>query len=131
LAKQTVDYLRTHPDIDYVIAPYDPAAAVIVPAMAQAGMTHIKLCSLLGDQQNMDFIRQDQIQVCDAAYDNYYTGWAMVDQLLRHLNGQSFSEPLGENTPSVLLDKSNLPPPGDDWQTDIDYKSEYLALWQK
>lgn len=131
LANQTVDYLRTHPDINYVIAPYDPAAAVIVPAMAQAGITNVKLCSLLGDQQNIEFIRSGQIQTCDAAYDNYYTGWAMVDQLMRYLNKQPFATPLGENTPSVLLDKSNLPASGSDWLTSIDYKSQYLSLWTK
>jgi len=131
LANRTVDYLRTHPDISYVIAPYDPAAAAIAPAMAQASITKVKMCSLLGDQQNLDFIRKGQVQTCDAAYDNYYTGWAMVDQLMRYLNKQKFSVPLGENTPSVLLDKSNLPPSGSDWLTSIDYKSKYLALWTK
>ncbi len=131
LASQTVDYLRAHPSINYVIVAYDPAAAVIVPAMAQAGMTHIKVCSLLGDQQNLNFIRSGEVQTCDAAYDNYYTGWAMVDQLLRYLNHQPFATPLGENTPSVLLDKSNLPAPGSDWQTSINYRAKYLALWRK
>jgi ribose transport system substrate-binding protein len=131
LASQTVDYLRAHPAIKYVDVAYDPAAAVVVPALAQAGMSKIKVCSLLGDQQNLNFIRTGEVQTCDAAYDNYYTGWAMVDQLLRHLNKQPFSTPLGENTPSVLLDKTNLPPSGSDWQTKVNYEAKYLALWKK
>ena len=129
LANQTVGYLRSHPNIDYIIAPYDPAAAAIVPVMAQSGMTNVKICSLLGDQQNLDFIRRGEIQTCDAAYDNVYAGWAMVDQLIRYLNHQPFAQPLGENTPSVLLDKSNLPKAGSDWQTSIPYAEKYKSLF--
>jgi ribose transport system substrate-binding protein len=130
LANRTVGYLRSNPGVNYIIAPYDPAAAVIVPALVQAGMTDVKLCSLLGNQQNLDFIRKGEIQYCDAAFDNGYMGWAMVDQLIRHLNQMPFAQPLGENTPLVLLDKSNLPPPGTDWQTTIDYQSQYKKLWK-
>lgn len=131
LASQTVNYLRAHPSVKYVDVAYDPAAAVIVPALAQAHMTNVKLCSLLGDQQNLNFIRSGTIQTCDAAYDNYYTGWAMIDQLLRYLHKQPFATPLGENTPSVLLDKTNLPKSGTDWTTKINYAAKYLALWKK
>jgi ABC-type sugar transport system substrate-binding protein len=130
LAAQTIGYLRTHPQINYLIAPYDPAAAAIVPAMAQAGITNVKVCSLLGDQQNLNFIRKGQIQDCDAAFDNGYMGWAMVDQLIRYLDHTPFAQPLGENTPLVLLDKSNLPKAGTDWQTSIDYQSHYKKLWK-
>lgn len=130
LANQTVGYLRSHPDVNYIIAPYDPAAAVMVPALAQAGMNDVKICSLLGDQQNLDFIRKGEIQLCDAAYDNVYAGWAMVDQLIRHLNNQPFAKPLGENTPAVLLEKSNLPAAGTDWQTSIPYRDKFAALWK-
>lgn len=130
LAGQTVGYLRTHPEVNYLVAPYDPAAAAIVSAMAQAGITNVKVCSLLGDQQNLNFIRQGQIQYCDAAFDNGYMGWAMVDQFIRYLDKLPFAVPLGENTPLVLLDKTNLPPPGTDWQTAIDYQSQYKKLWK-
>lgn len=129
LANRTIAYLRSNPGINYIIAPYDPAAAVIVPAAVQAGMTDLKICSLLGNQQNVEFIRKGEIQLCDAAYDNVYAGWAMVDQLIRHLTNLPFAQPLGENTPAVLLDKSNLPPAGTEWQTSIPYREKYQALW--
>lgn len=129
LPGQVVGYLRTHPEVEYVVTPYDPAAAAIVPEMLQAGQTSVKLCGLLGDQQNLEFIREEQIQTCDAGYDNYYAGWAMVDQLLRDLAGQPLSKPLGEEVPSVLLTKDNLPESGDDWKTPIPYQAEYEKLW--
>ena len=38
LGQQVVGYLQSHPEVDYVYAPYDPAAAVMVSAIAQAGL---------------------------------------------------------------------------------------------
>lgn len=129
LPEQTVGYLKTHPEVEYVVVPYDPAAATIVPAMAQAGITGVKVCSLLGDQQNLSFIRSGEIQTCDAAYDQRYDGWAMVDQLVRYLAHKPFFQPLGENVPQVLLDKNNLPPEGEDWHAPFNYRAEYKKLW--
>jgi ABC-type sugar transport system substrate-binding protein len=131
LAQMTVDYLRTHPDTNYVFSPYDPAAAVQVAAIAQAGMgDNIKLIGTLGDQQNLDFIRKGHIQVADGSYDNEYMGWAIVDQAIRTLNKQPLIEPHNEGLPFVVLDKTNLPQPGKDFRAATGYEDKYLALWK-
>ncbi len=131
LGQDTVGFLKSHPDVNYIYSPYDPAAAFQVPAIVNAGLaSKVKLVSILGDQQNLDFIRKGQVQVADAAYDNEYMGYAMVDQSIRLLNKQPLSQPLGENMPYVLLDKSNLPAAGSDWHAAFDYKSEFLKLWK-
>lgn len=131
LGQMTVDYLRTHPDVDYVFGPYDPAAAAQVTAIAQAGMgNRVKLVGVLGDQQNLDFIRSDRVQVADAAYENEYMGWAIVDQTIRMLNKQPLFSPHNENEPFIVLDKTNLPQPGSDWQAPTGYQEKFLALWK-
>lgn len=130
LIQQTVGYLRSHADIDYVFSPYDPAAAVQAPAMAQNGFSKVKLISVLGDQQNLDFIKKGMVQVADAAYDNEYMGYAIVDETIRLLNHQPLSNPIGENEPYIVLDKTNLPPAGKDWVGKFDYKSKFLKLWK-
>lgn len=131
LAQQTVGYLRAHPETTYVFSPFDPAAGAQVPAIAQAGLADkVKLVSVLGDQQNLEFIRKGLVQVADAAYENEYMGWAMADQIIRTLNKQPLFEPHGENLPFTVLDKTNLPAPGSDWVANFDYKSKFLALWK-
>lgn len=130
LGQETVGWLKSHPDVTYMYSPYDPAAGFQVPAMAQAGLTNVKLVSILGDQQNVEFIRQGQVQIADAAYDNEYMGYAIVDQAIRLLNKQELSHPIGENLPYVMLDKTNLPAAGSDWHAPFDYKSEFLKLWK-
>jgi ribose transport system substrate-binding protein len=131
LPQQTVGYLRSHPETNYVFAPFDPAAGAMVPAIVQAGLKDkVKLVGVLGDQQNLDFIRKGVVQVADAAYENEYMGWAMVDQTIRALNKQPLFEPHGENLPFTVLDKTNLPKPGADWLANFDYKSKFLKLWK-
>lgn len=126
---QVVGFLRSNPDFTYVLAPYDPAASAFVPAITQAGLTNVKMCSILGLQENVQFIRDGRIQACDGAWDNRYMGYATVDQLLRLLAKQEPAKPLGENTPYVLLDKENLPPEGEDWTAPFEYRQKFLDLW--
>jgi ribose transport system substrate-binding protein len=131
VGQMVVGYLQTHPDVDWVYAPYDPAAAVMVNAIVQAGLQDkVKLVSIVGSAQNIDFIRQGRVQVADGAYDNFYMGWAQVDQAIRTLNKQPLIEPNGEGTPFAIITKDNLPPPGGEFGTKVDYRSKFLSLWK-
>jgi ribose transport system substrate-binding protein len=131
LGQQVVGYLQSHPGVNYVLGPFDPADVFIVNAIAQAGLgDRVKVVSQLGDEQNLDFIRKGRVQAADCAIDNAYIGYAVIDQTIRVLNGQPVIEPNGENVPFRLLDATNLPPPGSDWHASYDYKSAYLKLWQ-
>ncbi len=131
LGQMTVDYVRSHPGVNYIYGAFDPPAATQVAALMQAGMgNRVKIVAALGNQQNLNFIREGRIQVADAAYDNEYMGWAIVDQTIRLLNKQPLFEPHSENLPFVVLDKTNLPPPGSDWQAHTGYQEKFLQLWK-
>ena len=132
LGPDVVGFLKSHPDVNYIVSPHDPGAEAMVTAITQAGLQNqVKIISIVGSQRNIDFVRQGEVQVVDEAYDNEYMGWAMVDQSIRLLNGQDLSRPIDENMPYILLDKTNLPPPGSNWVTTLfDYKAEYMKLWQ-
>ena len=130
LEQQTAGFLRSNPETEYLFSPYDPAAAVQVPAIQKAGLTNdVKVIGVLGSQQNLEFIRQEQVQAADAAYDNNYMAWAIADQTIRLLDGQKLAEPHGENLPYVVLDKDNLPPEGQNWEAEFPYEKEFEALW--
>jgi len=129
LEQQTAGFLRSNPEADYLFSPYDPAAAVQVPAIQKAGLSNVKVVGVLGSQQNLEFIRQEQVQAADAAYDNNYMGWAIADQTIRQLDGQKLAEPHGENLPFIVLDKENLPPEGQNWEAEFEYEKEFESLW--
>lgn len=132
LPAQTVDYLRSHPKVHYIILPFDPAAGTVVPALKTAGLTKVKVISLLGDAQNVAFIRAGEGQTADAANDNIYMGWSAVDQLIRHDDNLPLFKPLGENEPTILIVKRNAPAsvPATGWSANFNYKSKYLNLWK-
>jgi ribose transport system substrate-binding protein len=130
LPQSIVGYLRAHSDINYVFLPYDPAAAAVVPAIAQAGLANsVQVISVLGSQQNLGFIRTGHVEVADAAYDNQYMGYAMLDQAARMLTRRPLADPQGENLPFVVLDKSNVPQAGADWHATFSYQNQFATLW--
>jgi ribose transport system substrate-binding protein len=131
LPQSVVSYLRSHPDTKYVFMPYDPAAAAVVPAIQQAGYgDKVKVVGVLGSQENLSFIRDGRVQAADAAYDNQYMGYALLDQSARVLTKQPLADPHGENLPFVVLDKSNVPDAGADWHASYDYAAKFSALWK-
>mgnify|MGYP001028703254 CR=1 FL=1 len=131
LGEEVVAYLRTHPEVDYVVCPYDPACPAMVTAIQSAGLAEqVKMVSDLGNEQNIEFVRNGEIQAADVAYDEQYVGFAAVDQALRLLNGQKVFEPQGENVPFQLLTKENLPESGQPFTAPFDYATEFEKLWK-
>ncbi|CAM5742351.1 hypothetical protein SALBM311S_00502 [Streptomyces alboniger] len=85
---------------------------------------------MLGSQENLNFVRKSQVQVADAAYDNLYMGYAMLDQTSRLLTKKPLAEPHGENLPYVVLDEGNVPESGSDWHASFDYPGTFDGLWK-
>ncbi|MDQ1731555.1 MAG: ribose transport system substrate-binding protein, partial [Pseudonocardiales bacterium] len=131
LGPQTVSYVRSNPDVTYIYSAFDPPAAAQVQALQTAGLgRNIKIVSALGNAQNLQFIKNGQVEAADAAYDNNYMGFAIVDQSIRLLNKQPLIQPLGEGLPFQVLDKSNLPSNLNSWTAPYDYESKFIALWK-
>ncbi len=129
--QKVLAYIRSHPAVKYIMLPYDPIAPAIVPVLQQAGLTDVKIVGILGLAENLQYIRDGQSQAADAAWDNNYMGWAVMDQWFRIAAGQPLADPAGEGIPHVMIDKSNVGTGKGGWATTIDYQSKYLQLWGK
>ncbi len=131
LGPEVVGYLRSHPATDYIYAGYDPPAAAMVSAIQTAGLgQRVQIVSALGNAQNLHFVQQGQVETADAAYDNTYMGFAMVDQSIRLLDHKPLVQPEGEGLPFQVLDKSNLPKSLSSWRAPFNYEQKYLQLWK-
>jgi ABC-type sugar transport system substrate-binding protein len=118
--------------VNWIYSGYDPQEVFIIPALEQAGLDEqVQISSVLGEAPNLEFIRKGQVQASDVAWDQHYTGWAMIDQVLRQLAGQPLAEPANENVPEQLLTKENLPEASSEayTATEVPYEEEYLKLW--
>ncbi len=129
LNRQVTTYLTNNPDTEFIFFPFDPAAVPVSEALELAGFTDVKVASVLGNIEMCALISQDTVASASAAYDNTYLGYAAMDQMIRHLNGDPLFEPHGENTPYAILDITNVPSDGA-WAPDFDYKSKFYALWE-
>lgn len=131
LGPQTVSYLRQHPEVEYLYSAFDPPAAAQVQALKTSGLgANVKIVSALGNAQNLQYVRDGNVQMADAAYDNIYMGFAIVDQSIRLLDHQPLIQPLGEGLPFQVLDKTNLPKSDKSWTAPYDYESKFTALWK-
>jgi ABC-type sugar transport system substrate-binding protein len=130
LGQITVGYLQAHPNVNMIISPYDPAAAVQVEAIDNAGLQkHVKIVSVVGAPQNLAYIRAGNVEVADVAEGNNYLGYAAIDQTIRLLNHKPVSQPNSEDDPLALLESNNLPAPKAQWGPSFDFASSYYKLW--
>jgi ribose transport system substrate-binding protein len=87
LGATVVDFLQTNPTVDYMVAGYDPAAAVMVPAIDSAGLQgRVKIASVIGAAQNLAYVKAGNVQTADAGFDNSYIGYMAVYQMVRLLD---------------------------------------------
>jgi ribose transport system substrate-binding protein len=120
--------LQSHPEgtVDYIYAPADGWATFIVNAVQETGRDEIKVVAFDGAEQNMEFIRSGQTQVATQATPWGWCGWMTIDQLNRAMHGEPFVD---KGCPSKVLDETNLPPEGELFDGDLDYKAEFQAIW--
>jgi ribose transport system substrate-binding protein len=131
---RTVAYLRAHPSVDWIYLGYDPQGAFIIPAMQKAGMTKVKVAGILGNPQNLDFIKNGVIQQSDVMIEETYYGWVMTDQVLRALAKMPAADPQNEGSPFYLVtkDAGNFPSSATDstgWTAPFDYPAAFRKLW--
>jgi ribose transport system substrate-binding protein len=132
LGSEVVSDLRTHPDVNYIFCPYDPSCPAMVTAIQSAGMaSRVKIVSLLGNAQNLGFVKNGQVQLADGGFDQNYMAYATVDQAIRLLDHKSLFQPLGENVPYQLITKSNVPKNGQAWAAPYNFQAKYAALWKR
>ena len=100
--QRAVDLVRKNSDITYIDGDYDPAAAAIVPGLANAGIDNVKVVGGLANEQNMQFVKAGHIQTADAGFDNTYMGYMAIYQVARVLNGQELWVTPGETRPEYM-----------------------------
>ena len=138
LGQQIASALQREPDVNYVIGAFDLAVSDMVPAINNVGIgDRIKIISNVGLTQNLQFIKDGNIQAADVVYDNTYEGYAAVDQLIRALTGPSCTRPpahrpalrLQPDVPQHLVTTENVGDPTVLWTAKNDAVKHYRELW--
>jgi ribose transport system substrate-binding protein len=99
-------------------------AQAVVASGRQADLV---VASGFGNAANMELIRANAGQSAVLGYATEWGAWGSVDTAIRVMNGE---EPVVEGDGFQMVDAdNNLPAEGEDYQGDVDFKSEYKALW--
>lgn len=125
LASAVATRLNRHPDVDYIVAPFDSNAFFVSEGVRQAGRAgKVKVAGYEGDPQSFDAIRQGT-QAMTIANPAEWMGWQAIDELNRALHGGA---PVNQLVPFRLIDAGNVPDSAG-WQGDVDFRSQYRELW--
>lgn len=129
----TANFLQANPDVNSLFPTYDGIALFAVQAVNQTGKSdQVQLISVDGNKPNLALIEKGDVQHADVVSPHEWDGWAAIDELNRAFNGEAPAmewQPGGGGIPTKLLDDTNLPPAGQAWTGDIDYKAEFRKLW--
>ena len=117
--------LQSHPEIGYVVAPFDSAATFAAQGIQQAGTTTVKLVGAEGDPDGLSRVRSGA-QAVDLATVPGWAGWAAVDDLLRLFQGRPVSN---YTLPQRLFTAQNVPAGTGGWAGDVDYAAKFRAVW--
>ena len=139
LGQQVAAALQREIDVNYVIGAFDPAVSDMVPAITNVGLgDRVKIISNVGLTQNLQFIKDGNVQAADVVYDNTYEGYAAVDQMIRVLTGTELWKTPGvtderfaynQNVPQHLVTEENIGDPTVLWTADNNAVERYRELW--
>lgn len=118
----------TEGKVQWIYCGYDFMCSPFIRVLQRSGRPEVKVISYDGNLENLTFIRKAQNQVASIGYPLEWAGWAAIDDLNRHFNG----EKLWPGTKYIefrLLDKTNLPKAGKSWQGDVDFRARFKKLW--
>ncbi|MEA2235180.1 MAG: ribose transport system substrate-binding protein [Solirubrobacteraceae bacterium] len=115
-------------DFNYLIPAADTTVQGHIQVLASQSRA-IKISSFDCDAQNVGLIRTGKVETAcvDGQYD--WVPWAATDQMARIL--AKVAPAADEQTPVVLVDKSNVPPAGQDTVSSPDFATYYKKLWGK
>lgn len=123
--------LQANPSVDYIWVGYDAAVPDIVNAIHQAGLAgEVKVVSQGGTQVALDYLRNKDTLIGDAAVAHGWMGYAAVDTMQRLFSDVPLDpDGRGLKTEGLKwLTWDNVPAEGN-WDGDVDYQAEYRKLW--
>lgn len=121
--------LLQNPDANVVNTQYDDPALTVAPAIRQAEASGRELFVTggVGGEAAVDLIREDRGLDADFVYDIEWEGFHAADTMNRLFNDE---EPVPSGVGIGMIDRErDLPPEGEGWTTDLDFKSAYYDAW--
>ena len=126
-----VSYLRSHPDVNYVMLSVSNALGAGLPAaLRAAGLADkVKIVGQSADTQTFQDLQADNIKSV-VPFDYYSVDYLMLDALARHFAGVPVTE---ANPPLWIVTADNMPASATEGLFPVveSYRDEFKKIWGK
>jgi ribose transport system substrate-binding protein len=126
-------YLRTHKDVNYVIADFDDEFAGVPAALKAAGITGVKLAGGTATALDQVNIAAGNYEAAAIGFPLFENPWRVIDVFARYFAGTSIAVSANAPLPLLLLTKGNQSEwggaPSDNWPLVANYAEQYKKLW--
>ena len=126
-----VSYLRSHPQVNYVVLSVSNALGAGLPAaLRAAGLADkVKLVGQSGDTQTFQDLQADNIKSV-VPFDYYAVDYLMLDALARHFAGAPVQQ---ANPPLWIVTPENMPAQATKGLFPVveSYRDEFKKIWGK
>jgi ribose transport system substrate-binding protein len=129
--EKIVGYLRSHPDINYLVAGADDSYVGLPAAIRAAGLSSgLKAIGLAPTTVNLNYIANEEVQAASISFPTAEIGWKMFDILARYFTKSSL-KPDEQILPRRILTKEAIKDPDVIEPTTPTFEAEFEELWGK
>jgi ribose transport system substrate-binding protein len=121
-----VAYVRSHPNIKYVVAATDGLTTGLPAALKAASLSDVQIVGQGATATNLQYMHSGE-QAGDVAFPYYEVMWAMVNAVAQHEAGMAVTPSVAP--PLWVLTPSNAPNTSQTFPLVVDYEAQFKALW--
>jgi len=133
LQTKTASYIRSHPDVTYIVPDFDGMVIFALPGVHSAGAQgKVKIVSFNATPSVMKALKNGDVVVAETGGPNLLQGWAFADQALRVAAGVKPLPDIGVKDRLFAKDNINsidLNAQESTWYGHDDYAAQYKKLW--
>jgi ribose transport system substrate-binding protein len=128
VVQTVVAAVQKDPSIDYVVTSDGPFITGLPSALAAAGLTKVKIAGETGDVENLTAVKTGK-EPAFTGVALHYSGWLMIDIVLRHMQGMDYEKDGDGGLPTQLLTNDVNFQVQNSYDKPADYADQIKKLW--
>lgn len=130
LPTRITGYLRSHPDVNWVMDGFSDMVLGLPAAFKSAGLDgKVKVVTTDNSAATQAYMKNGDVLAASDGFPGPEEMWRSVDYLIRYWNGQSTAPDDAHTLPAWILTGKNVPSTTETFPLVVDYEAQYRKLW--